>query len=850
MKPSQDHSSDPVIANLRDFDRQSGSWVERLLFNHRMAVIVLCALVTALLVIQLPQLKLNASFERMIPGDHPYVENYQRHKEELAGEGNVLRIVVENRDGSILDPHYLKRLQKINDDIYLLGGVNRPFMLSLWTPTMRWLGITESGIEGDAVIGTDYDGSPASLEKLRQNIERSGEIGRVVARDFSSSMLLVPLLDFDSDTGKPIDYGALSQKLEHIRDQYQDEHTRIYIVGFAKVVGDLIEGLWQVLGFFAVAMFIAAVMVYWFTRCVRSTAVVMFCSLVAVIWLLGALPLLEFELDPYSVLVPFLVFAIGMSHGAQKMNGVMQDIGRGTHRLIAARYTFRRLFLAGLTALLCDAVGFGVLLLIHIEVIRQLALIASLGVALLVFTNLILLPILLSYTGVGAQAAQRSLHSEQGSKHRMWRFLDLFTQRKVAFVALAVGLLLGVGGWVASQHLQIGDLDPGAPELRTDSRYNLDNQYISSHYENSSDVFMVMIESPDQSCQRYDLLRRIDALEWRLRQLPGVVSTSSFSGFTKALISQFTEGNPKWMSLVANQALINEQTKFAPRSLMNQPCNLSFLRVFLTDHKAATLKLLAGEVEAFAAEQNSDSGRFVLAAGNAGIETATNVVVEKASREMLYWVYGVVALLCLVTFRSWRAMVCAVLPLMLTSVLAEALMVWLGIGVKVATLPVIALGVGIGVDYALYVMSIVLVHLRRGESLSQAYYQALIFTGKVVLLTGLTLAVGVATWVFSPIKFQADMGLLLAFCFLFNMLGALLLLPSLAAFLLPASRIAPQPAMANSDSSMLLAVGSNPSKSISFPIAKAEHQINTGTRSAMKTQQCVSAQVSLNSEKQ
>jgi predicted RND superfamily exporter protein len=177
----------------------------------------------------------------------------------------------------------------------------------------------------------------------------------------------------------------------------------------------------------------------------------------------------------------------------------------------------------------------------------------------------------------------------------------------------------------------------------------------------------------------------------------------------------------------------------------------------------------------------------VLAAGNAGIEAATNVVVEKASREMLYWVYAVVALLCFVTFRSWRAMVCAVLPLMLTSILAEALMVWLGIGVKVATLPVIALGVGIGVDYALYVMSIVLVHLRRGESLSHAYYQALIFTGKVVLLTGLTLSVGVATWFLSPIKFQADMGLLLAFCFLFNMLGALVLLPSLAALLFRSS---------------------------------------------------------------
>jgi predicted RND superfamily exporter protein len=132
---------------------------------------------------------------------------------------------------------------------------------------------------------------------------------------------------------------------------------------------------------------------------------------------------------------------------------------------------------------------------------------------------------------------------------------------------------------------------------------------------------------------------------------------------------------------------------------------------------------------------------------------------------------------------------CAILPLVLTSILAEALMVWLDIGVKVATLPVIALGVGIGIDYALYVLSILLVHMRNGESLSEAYYRSLLFTGRVVLLTGATLAIGVATWVFSPIKFQADMGILLAFMFLWNMLGALILLPALASFLLkPALR--------------------------------------------------------------
>jgi uncharacterized protein len=796
MSPHAPSSAEPVIHRLADFDRASGSLLERAFFNQRLWVIALCVLTTAFLALQLPRLHMNANFERMIPSAHPFIDNYRSHKDDLAGQGNVVRIVVEHVGGSILDAGYLRTLQKINDEVYLTAGVNRPFMVSLWAPNMRWLGITESGIEGDSVIETSYDGSAAALEKLRLNIERSGEIGRIVAPDFQSSMLLVPLLDFDNETGQPLDYARFSKQLEEIRTKYQSDTIKIHIVGFAKVVGDLIDGMAQVLGFFVGAIAIAAAMVFWYTRCVRSTFIVMLCSLVAVVWLLGALPLLGLDLDPYSVLVPFLVFAIGMSHGAQKMNGVMQDIARGTHQLIAARYTFRRLFLAGLTALICDAVGFAVLLIIQISVIQQLALIASLGVAFLVFTNLILLPILLSYTGVSPQAAARTLRNEQaeatGQGGALWRGLDHFTRKPVAAVTIAVALAIGLGGWLVSRHLQVGDLDPGAPELRTDSRYNRDNAFINAHYANSSDLFVVMVQSPEQQCANYELLRRVDALEWRLRQLPGVAATDSFASFTRALISQFTEGNPKWMALVPNQSLINEQVKFAPRTLVNQPCNLSMLRVYLSDHKADTLQRLVAEVQDFAAANNSAEFQFLLAAGNAGIEAATNIVVEQANHEMLIWVYAAVAVLCFVTFRSWQAVVCALLPLVLTSVLTEALMVWMGIGVKVATLPVIALGVGIGVDYALYVLSIVLAHMRLGKSLSEAYYQSLLFTGKVVLLTGLTLAVAVATWVFSPIKFQADMGLLLAFCFLWNMLGALVLLPSLAAFLLKPARPALQ----------------------------------------------------------
>jgi len=774
--------------SLSDFDRHSGSSLERLLFNHRAAVLVLCALITALLGWQATKLQLNASFEKTIPTQHPYIRNFLAYQSELTGLGNAVRIAAVSPSGTIFEASYLDTLRRLSEEAFLIPGVNRVQMKSLWTPSTRWVGVTEDGLEGGPVIPDGYDGKPASLQQLRLNIARSADAGTLVAADGRSSVVYLPLLARDAE-GQPLDYAELSARLETLRAKYGALGVPLHITGFAKIVGDLIEGVQAMLGFFAAAVLIAAAAVFWSTRCVRSTLLVVAASLVAVVWQLGLLPALGYSLDPYSILVPFLVFAIGMSHGAQKMNGIMQDIGRGTAPLVAARFTFRRLFLAGLTALLADAVGFAVLLVIDIPVIRELAVAASLGVGVLIVTNLILLPVLLSYTGVSAKAARRSLRAEADSAasqgpRGIAALLDRFTQARWATVAVGIAAVLGAGGFAASQHLSIGDLDPGAPELRAGSRYNRDVAFMNAGYGAASDVLAVMVKTPDGACSSMATLNKVDALEWQLRQLPGVESTNTLALLNRRVLVGLNEGNPKWYDFVPNQDMLNTVTAGAPRGLYNDSCGLLTLYVYLRDHKAETLSGVVAHIEAFAKENDSADAQFLLAAGSAGIEAATNIVVKSAWRQMLLLVYGAVAILCFITFRSWRAVVVAVLPLMLTSVLAEALMVALGMGVKVATLPVIALGVGIGVDYALYILSVTLTRMRTGASLSEAYHHALLFTGKVVMLTGITLALGVITWVLSPIKFQADMGLLLAFMFLWNMLGALVLVPALAHFLL------------------------------------------------------------------
>jgi len=781
-----------VIGNRRDFDESSGNLLERLIFNHRFWVLIGCAVLTAFFAFQLKGLTVGASYDKMLPYQHPYIQNFLENRNELRGLGDSVRVVVENPNGDIFDPAYLATLAKINDEIFLLPGVDRAWMKSIFTPVVRWTEVTEEGFAGGPVLPNTFDGSRPSIDELRLNIERAGVVGSLVANDYRSSMIAVPLLAQDS-SGQTLDYHDMSTALEAIRAKYGSGEgaVNVRIIGFAKLVGDLIDGLVKVMYFFLAAAVVASLIIFLFTRCVRSTALVVACSLVAVIWQLGIVVMLGRGVDPFSILVPFLVFAIGVSHGAQKMNGIMLDVGRGTDKWVAARYTFRRLFLAGLTALIADAVGFGVLMVIDIPVIRELALSASLGVGVLIFTNLILLPVLLSYIGVSPKAAERSLalqgQGSGGGLSRVWNLLDRFTERPWAIAAIAVGVVLAVIGYLGSLQLKVGDLDAGAPELRADSRYNLDNAYITGNYGISSDVFAVMVKTPIDECSSYQNLVEVDRLSWTLAQVPGVQGVRSLADTVRSYTMGAFEGNPKWMTISESQGLVDPQVRNAVSwnsEYLNTDCSLLPVVAFLADHKAETLARVTQVAESFAAAHNNGERQFLLAAGNAGVDAATNIVVRDANRAMLFYVYAAVIVLCWITFRNWRAVVVAVVPLALTSLLAEALMVVLDIGVKVATLPVVALGVGIGVDYALYLLSVQLAQQRAGLGLADAYRRAVAFTGKVVGLVGVTLAAGVVTWAWSPIKFQADMGIMLTFMFLWNMIGALILIPALSHFLL------------------------------------------------------------------
>ena len=752
----------------------------RLLINTRVLLLTGFLALTVFFAYQMSHLRPDASFEKMIPISHSYVINFLANRSDLSGLGNSVRITVETTEGDIFTAEFQETLRQITDEVFYVRGVDRSGLQSLWTPNVRWQEVTEEGFVGGSVIPDDYDASPRSLRQLRVNTLKSGQIGRLVANNFQSATILAPLVEADPETGEKLNYQLLSADLEKlVRDKYQNDAVKVHITGFAKLVGDLIDGATLVGAFFGIAFLITAVMLYLYCRCQWCTLGPLLCSTVAVIWQLGMLHTMGMGIDPYSMLVPFLVFAVGISHSVQIINRFAHFCHSGVDNKDAAQLSFVRLCKPGFVALLSDGVGFLTLQVIDIPVIQELATVAATGIAVLVLTNLILLPIVLSYTGI-TDRCRCYRDQKAASEYRHWRLISKASTKGPGMTVIVICALLFAVGIQLGQQQKIGDLDPGAPELRPDSRYNLDNAFLTENYSTSTDVFVVMVKTEEQTCGDYDNIAAIDYFQGVMGNVPGVQSVMSLVDVSKLVIMGMNEGSPKWHTISRNQYILNNSLSRVPSSLLNTDCSMVPVILFLEDHKADTLDQVVAAVEEFAQEHNTEQIRFMLAAGNAGIEAATNIVIKQAQWQMLIWVYSVVIVLCLLTFRSLRATACIIVPLMLTSVLGQGLMALLGIGVKVATLPVIALGVGIGVDYGIYIYSALESSLKKEGSLQEAYFQALKTSGTAVAFTGLTLAVGVGTWIYSPIKFQGDMGLMLTFMFFWNMIGALFFLPALA----------------------------------------------------------------------
>src|SRR5260221_1184164 len=678
----------------------------------------------------------------MVPLKHPYMQVYREY-EKVFGGANRVAIALVQKDGDIFNKEYMAKLKGLTDDVFLLNGVDRPSVKSLFTPNTRFIEVIEEGFAGGNVIPATFQGSDADLATVRGNVNKSTEVGRSVATDFSGALVSAGLLELDPQTARRLNYFDVAAKLEELRAKYSSDRHSVHIIGFAKAIGDIRDGARGVIVFFGIAFVITAALMLWFVKDVKLTLVALAVAMMPVLWLLGTLPILGFGIDPLSILVPFLIFSIGVSHAVQMTKTWEREVVSGVDSLTAAKRSFAKLFIPGTLALLTNVLGFAVIMLIPIDIVRELGITASLGVAWMIITNKMLLPIMLSHLTLSKTAAQKEAYQESKA-HRIWHAASQCVARKRATVIIAIALAILALGLYQAHQLKVGDYGIGVPELRPDSRYNLDNAKIVEKFAIGVNTLGVVAQTMNVqgACTQYDVMSLIERFDWYMQNVPGTQWVISLPGLAEMVNAGFNEGNSEGRAVPRDpQVMAQSGTPIdTSTGLLNPDCSAMQVLVNTTDQQGETIARLVAEVKNFARANPSDKLELKLATGNVGVMAATNEAVDKARWEMNLAIFGALLVMCLLTFRSLRATLCILIPLAIVSVLCEALMPTLGIGLKVSTLPVIALGVGVGVDYGIYLYDRIEIHLEEGKGLHDAFYEALNERGTAMVFTAGTLA--------------------------------------------------------------------------------------------------------------
>jgi len=762
--------------------------LERFVFGRRLLVLTVLAAFTLVMGFFALQLRMTAGFEKQMPVGHEYVKTFEQYRSQLFG-ANRLTIAVRSIDGTIWTKQGLTRLYDVTQAIMSMPNVDRVGVQSLWTSNTWINDITPEGFKIERLIPDTVE--PASLtpeviETIRQTTTRGDFDGTLVARDQSSALVTAELNEYDKN-GVRLDYIAYNRMLnERIRGKYEDEHYRIEIIGFAKQVGEIADGAQAVLTFCGIALLLVAAAVYWYCRSIRFTVLPIVCSLTSLVWQFGTLHLLGFGLDPLAILVPFLVFSIGVSHGVQQINYIVREIAHGKSTFDAARASFSGLLVPGTLALVTAFVSFITLILIPIPMVRELAVTAAIGVGYKIVTNLVMLPVAASYCHFDRAFAERAMLERERRARWLRQLARVSEPRNAVIVVFVTAAVLALAAWQSRDRV-VGTLQAGSPELRADSRYNRDAVDIANNYDVGLDWLSVVLEAlpSPENCARVALGPFEQDLVWTLQNVPGVTGVTSFTSMMRTYSEGYNENNPK-MSVVPIDpnyyaALAIEINRV--RGFVNVDCSMTAVHAYLADHKAATITRVIDAVKGFRATNHLDGVKVRLASGNAGVLAAINEEVSRSELPMMLYVYAAIALLVLIAYRDLRAVVACCLPLTVATFVGYWFMKELQIGLTVATLPVMVLAVGIGVDYAFYIYNRLQAHLAQGEPIVGALEHSILEVGMATIFTAITLAIGVVTWSFSALKFQADMGKLLAFMFIINLVMAMTALPALAVVL-------------------------------------------------------------------
>ncbi len=759
-----------------------GAW----LVTHSRLVAGVVLAVTLVFAVVALRLRLDFRPGDLLPEGHPFMEVHNRFHQNFS-ETNVLSVMLEARSGTIFTPEILTKVLRATEAVDRLPGVNHDQIDSLASRFVRVIQVKSGGRMGAEPVMSGPVTTAAEAAEIERLVLASGYIlGNLVSLDERAALIRAGFADHR------LDYRRLFAAVNETILPLADEQVAVWVAGQPRQNGWILALQSQVLLAFGVAVVLTWILLYGYFRDWRGALRPTISGGLAAVWGFGLVQLAGFALNPLTLVIPFLITARAVSHSAQMHDRYYEELAAGSPKGDAVQRSFSRLLAPTFAGILTDALGVLAIAIVAIPALRALAVVATLWLLSLIVTELLLNPIV--YTRLRAPGIETIRAREGGLLARGSTWLAAaVTGPRGRWAALALsGTIAGLAALLLPR-LQIGDPTSVSRILPTESEFNRSHRAVQEKF-GGSEPFVVIVEGDQpRALYRPSLLRAMEQLQRSLERLPVVGGSVSPVDIMKGMRERFNELEPKWGVIPSTEREVAETFftywGFLPPSTSARYFSPDFqvgqITFFCRDHTMSTVRSVVAAAERFIADHPLDGAHFRLAAGLIGVTAALYDEILRSDALMTATSFAVIFVVTALTYRSLVAALLLIVPLALANVIVNAYMAARGIGLDVDTLPVIAVGVGFGIDYGIYLLSRVQEHTRAGMPLDDAVRAAISGAGRTVAFTALAMTAGVLCFTLTSLRFVAEMAVLLALWMAASAATALVTVPAALVVLRP-----------------------------------------------------------------
>ncbi|MDT8320179.1 MAG: MMPL family transporter [Xanthomonadales bacterium] len=749
----------------------------------RIPVLVVIAILTLVFGWFAAQIEVNTIFTDLQPSGHPYIETNQEYKENFGG-ANLVTIMVKVEEGTIFRRPVLQVIRDLQRGLQYIDGVNQFQIISLASKKLKYVAASTEGFLAEPLMWPDLPATQQDIDRLRQNVIANPVVyGNYVSLDLSAAIVTVDFFDH------LIDYEKVYPQIQDLLGEVRIPGVELKVVGQPILVGIIIEKLPETLKIVIIITAIIALILLVTKGTLRGMILPLVSAAISGVWALGIVQLFGVNLDPLGVVITFLISARAISHSVQLNLAFDKEREAGIENSRdAARSTLTKLLRPGLLGLATDAGAMAVVALTPIPLLQKAALIGSLWLGGMVICTIIMIPAILSWSRSHHEHRIVNIGADRGMNWLLERCNAVATHRGKAsgVLVLAVAVLM-VAGYFATG-VYIGDSKPGSPILWPESEYNRANAAINEHFPGTDRMFLVVEGEEDDILKQPHVLENISRFQQYIEAQPEVGGTQSIADVIRPVNMILHEGNPRYFRIghdrIANAEFLyiamagsdpGDIDRFVDYKYRNGAVQMNF-----RDHKGGTIRTALQAIRDYETDNPIDGANYRLAGGLIGVLAAVNEVIFSSQLQSIALALLLLFILCAVAYRSTQAGLFFLPTVVLSNAVTFAYMSLNEIGLNVNTLPVAALGIGLGVDYSFYIADRIKEHFAKTGSLSESIRFALMTAGRGVILTALTMVAAVVLWFFfSSLRFQAEMGLLIALWMTVSAISALLVIPSM-----------------------------------------------------------------------